>query len=180
MKTSALSAAVLAVAAVSAGCAHGPSGEPVSAAFPDRFGLTQVIHVKQGGMEMDFLASLRRRGDDYELAMLDPVIQVPLYIARTEGGRLVEIKPLPPEARGLGPMLFQSLAELFSAKSFVRRPAAMGEGDIFAFWTRRLEFEAAPWDMSAECPFPAEIRMRTRGGPDMTAVAKTEDVACGE
>ena len=77
-------------------------------------------------------------------------------------------------------MLFQSLAELFSAKTFVRRPADSGGGDVFVFWTRRLAFEASPWDMSSPCPFPAEIRMTTRGGPDMTAVAKTEDVACGE
>jgi hypothetical protein len=172
--------AVLAAAAVCAGCAHIPSGEPVAASFPENFALTQVIHVKQGGNEMDFLASLRRRGSDYELAMLDPTVQVPLYIAHTEGGRLVETKPLPPEARGLGALLIQSLAELFGAQTFVRRPAAMGEGDVFVFRTRRLEFEATPWAMTSKCPFPAEIRMKTRGGPDMTAVARTEDVACGE
>lgn len=171
----------LALAATSAlGCAHGLSGESVDAAFPDSFGLTQIIHVEQGENRLDFIASLRRQGDEYQLAMLDPAVQIPLYVAHTEGGKLVETKPLPPEAKDMGGMLIGSLSELFGARSFVRRPATDGTGDAFFFRNRRFEFEATPWSMEGECPFPAQIRMRTRGGPDLRVTAITEDVACGD
>lgn len=155
-------------------CAHSPSAsERQAIAFPDDFSLIQVVAVEQGETRMDFFASLSRRGDDLALAMLDPVLQRPIYEAHTQGGDFIETRPLPDGARGLGAMLFDALRQLFTATELKR------VGDVLRFEGDRFFFEIAPWDPGAACPFPGEIRMTARrGGPQMRVVARTEDVAC--
>ena len=157
------------------GCAHGGRANAVALGFPADFSLLQVVAVEQGEVKMDFLASLRRQGEAFELSMLDPVLQRPIYEAHTDArGRLVETRPLPDEARGLGAMLFESLRRFFAAEAFERA------GEALVFRGDRFLFEFEPWDAGAACPFPAEIRMRTRGGPAMRVTARTEDVVCGD
>lgn len=159
-------------------CAHGNHAPPTQLSFPTEFNLLQVIEVEQGDLKMTFLASLRRQGRSFELAMLDPVLQRPIYEAHSEGERFVETRPLPDEARGLGVMLFQSLKQFFEATSF--RRSADTAGAVLRFTGERFEFEFDPWDEAANgCPFPREIRMQTRGNPRMRVVATTEDIACG-
>ena len=165
------------------GCAHVPEGTPVGVSFPENFALTQIIPVHRGESELKFIASLSRRGSDYQLAMLDPVIQNPLYIAKQENGRFIELRPLPEKVREMGPMLFSSLVELFETQKFSlqkNRTASGEEEDRLVFWTRRFEFSVTPWDVAASCPFPMEIRMKTLGGPELSVSARTEDVSCGE
>lgn len=156
------------------GCAHAPRADQVALAFPADFSLLQVVRVEQGEVKMDFLASLRRRGGALALTMLDPVLQRPIYEAHGEGDGIVETRPLPEEARGLGAMLFEALRRLFEAEAFERA------GGALVFEGERFRFEFEPWDAGAACPFPAEIRMRARGGPPLRVVATTEDVACGQ
>ncbi len=156
-----------------AGCAHMGRADQVALAFPCDFSLLQIVSVEQGELKMDFLASLRRRGADFELALLDPALQRPIYEAHTAGSAIAETRPLPEEARGLGAMLFQSLRQFFTARSFDRA------GQALAFLGDRFHFEFEPWDERESCPFPAEIRMQARGGPPMRVVARTADVACG-
>lgn len=155
-------------------CAHGTNAsERQAIAFPDDFSLIQVVAVEQGETRMDFFASLSRQGDDLTLAMLDPVLQRPIYEAHTSGGEFTETRPLPEEARGLGAMLFDALRQLFTATELDRAD------DVLRFEGDRFLFELTPWDPNAACPFPSEIRMRARrGGPQMRVVARTEDVAC--
>lgn len=164
----------LLAALVTAGCAHASRADEHALAFPGDFSLLQVVEVERGESKMAFVASLRRRGGDFELAMLDPVLQRPLYEAHTEGGKIVETRPLPDEAQELGAMLFQSLQQFFEAKAFQR------SGSALTFEGERFLFEFEPWDARAICPFPAVIHMRARGkSPKMRVVATTEDVACG-
>ncbi|MDR0965969.1 MAG: hypothetical protein LBM75_05645 [Myxococcales bacterium] len=162
----------LVVFAALSACAHG--GPIVERAFPLDFALIQVVEVQpEQGAPMSFLASLRRQGSDFELTLLDPIVQRPLYEAHTKEGRLIETRPLPEEARGLGALLFGALRQLFESDRFEQREAGL------RFTGSRFEFEFEPWPDDAACPFPAEIRMWTRGSPKLRAVAKTEDIACG-
>lgn len=139
--------------------------------FPERFEAVQVIRVEQQGELHQFLASVRRVGEDYELAMLDPVFQRPLVEASFVNGEYRERRSLPAEAKLDARALFESIRQLFSAGCFER-----GEGGLRLTGSRFVyDFEEPA---AGPCAFPKEIHQRARGGFDLAVTAVTEDVVC--
>jgi hypothetical protein len=139
--------------------------------FPERFDALQVIRVEQQGEQHQFLASVRRTGEDFELAMLDPIFQRPLVEASFVGGEYRERRSLPPEAKLDARALFESIRQLFTARCLERVEGGLRlTGSRFVY-----EFEEPA---AGPCAFPREIRQRARGGFDLTVVAATEEVVC--
>ena len=132
-----------------------------------------MITVEQEGERHQFLASVRRKGPDYEFVLLDPVIQRPLVEAGYRAGEWTERSNLPEGVEFPARELFGAIRQLFEAQCFSR------EEDGLGFRSDRFRFsfvEPSP----GSCSFPASIGMRPRLGDAVRVSAETQDVACGE
>jgi hypothetical protein len=167
--SSARSAAAL-VAALALGCAHaGASG--AAFAFPAAFDANQLVTIQTGGETRELIASLRRRGADYDVTLFDPVFAVPILSAsardgavRVEGG-----------AGGLGADRAEQLLSLL-ADLYGRTFRATGP-DRFEARSRRFAYALAGVRPRDGQPFPDVIEVASRGGPEVRLRVETIDVS---
>jgi hypothetical protein len=149
------------------------SGHPCESAyrFPERFALLQVISVEQDGRQMQLLASVRRAGHDFELVMLDPIIQRPLVEASLRGGVWSEKSSLPAGTNLKVRDLFDAIRQLFEGERFtIEDGGLVFRGDRFRF---RMD-EPSP----GACAFPKQIVMVPRAGNAVRVSVETQDVSC--
>lgn len=162
-------AAALAVA-LAAACAGVRPAAPAWT-FPDAFDATQVVSASGDGPPMELVASLRRRGGDYEVTLFDPVFGAPLLSAAVRGGahEVREIGPAIGRA-GEARRLLDVLASVYGRAYPAPREDATGASTL-AYAIRLSEF-GAPGD----CAFPGRIDVTASGGARVEV--RTLEVTC--
>ena len=162
------------VAALAAlACASLPRA-PGGYSFPGSFDVTQVVTVDPGRPESrEFLASLRRVGDDYEVTLFDGALGFPLMSASVRSGaRNVQVMAAGMDG-AFGLRLLALLEDLYR-RDF---PASVGgrtENDTGTF-TVRLDGVPGP---GSPCRFPLTIEVVPHRDGDPRLLVRTVDVAC--
>jgi hypothetical protein len=159
----------VAAAAALAGCAGARPAGPVWS-FPEAFDATQAVSVRGAGPARDLVASLRRRGGDYEVTLFDPIFGAPLLSAARRGGQ-VSIEASGPAAgrEAEARRLVEVLADVYGgAYPAPRGGASEGRAGRLAV---RLS-GVAPRD---GCPFPERVDVSARG---VSVEVRTLDVTC--
>ena len=166
-----VAAGVAAVAALA--CASVPR-VPGGYSFPESFDVTQVVTVDQhrtGGLE--YLASLRRVDDDFEVTLFDGALEVPLMSASVRSGaRKVQVM-----AAGMdsvfGLRLLALLQDLYR-RDFPASVEGRTESDTGDFTVR---LDGVP-KSSSPCRFPSTIEVVPHRNGDPRLLVRTIDVAC--
>jgi len=164
-------AAALALAAACAGVPAGPGGW----AFPASFDANQVVvaEARDGAGTWELVASLRRRGADYEVTLFDPVFGAPVLAASLRDGRASEQVLAPAGIRaGDGERLVETLREIYGQ----RYPAE--SGGATGAETLRQRTTLAAISGGTGCRFPATIEIRPRAGPVERLEVRTIEVRC--
>jgi hypothetical protein len=162
------------VAAVAAlACASVPRA-PRGYSFPGSFDATQVVTVDQDRSgSLEFLASLRRVDDDYEVTLFDSALEVPLLSASVRSGaRDVQVM-----AAGMEGVFGLRLLELLQDLHRRDFPAPVGgrtENDTGTFTVR---LDGVPHS-SSPCRFPSTIEVVPHRDGDPRLLVRTIDVAC--
>jgi hypothetical protein len=162
-------------AAAASGCAGAPV-RPVGAStyrFPAAFEASQVVTLEVGGERHEFIASVRRTGDDYQVTLFDPIFEVPLLGAAASGGKVTEELLAPGPRPGDGTRLLELLREVYGQDYAELAGAAEARGR-----SGSARLNGLP-PAGEACRFPREIAITPRLGAMRFAV-RTTDVACGE
>ena len=165
-----LAAAALAAALGCAGARVPPAGA-VSYRFPRAFEGSQVVAIEGAGERREMIASVRRAGDDYEVTLFDPVLQVPLLTARARGRVVTEEFFTPGPRPGDGKRLVELLREVYGQEYRESAGAALAQGR-----SGQARLAGVP-PGGGPCRFPREIEIAPRVGAVRVAV-RTTDVAC--
>ncbi|HVO17976.1 MAG TPA: hypothetical protein VMU15_01890 [Anaeromyxobacter sp.] len=165
-----LAAAALAAAPGCAGAPVRPAGA-VSYRFPRAFEGSQVVTILGAGERREMIASVRRAGDDYEVTLFDPVLQVPLLAARARAGVVTEELLTPGPRPGDGKRLVELLREVYGQEYGESDGAALAQGR-----SGRARLTGLP-PGGGPCRFPREIEIAPRTGAVRVAV-RTTDLAC--
>jgi len=167
--------AAAALLALAAACATVPAG-PGGWAFPASFDANQVVRIEGRDGSWELVASLRRRGDDYEVTLFDPVFSAPVLTASLRGGQASE-RVLAPAGAGVRPgdgeRLVETLREIYGE----RYPAE--EGGRTAAGSLRVHTALSGIAGEAGCRFPGAIEIRPRAGPVERLEVRTIEVRCG-
>jgi len=166
-----VTAGVAAVAAVA--CASVPRA-PGGYSFPGSFDATQIVTVDQARSgSLEFLASLRRVENDYEVTLFDGALVVPLLSASVRSGaRNVQVM-----AAGMDGAFGLRLLELLQDLHRRDFPAPVGgrtENDTGTFTVR---LDGVPHS-SSPCRFPSTIEVVPHRKGDPRLLVRTIDVAC--
>ena len=142
--------------------------------FPASFDVTQVVTVDQDRTgSQEFLASLRRVDDDYEVTLFDGALEVPLLSASVRAG-VRKVQVMAPGMDGaIGLRLLELLQDLYR-RGFPASVEGRTESDTGTF-TARLDGLPAS---SSPCRFPSTIEVVPHHGGDPRLVVRTIDVAC--
>ena len=164
-------AGVAAVAALA--CASVPRA-PGGYSFPESFDVTQVVTVDQGRTgRLEFLASLRRAGDDYEVTLFDGALEVPLLTASVRSGTS-SVKLLAAGMDGAFGLRLLALLQDLHRRDFPPSVEGRTENDTEPF-TVRLDGVPAS---SSPCRFPSTIEIVPHRDDDPRLLVRTIDVAC--
>ncbi len=154
-------------------CAGARGGAcPTGFRFPDTFDAVQVIRVRSDGELREMLGSVSRRGEDFQIAFLDPALQRPFLEIEIKAGKIAQKGDLPQEAREQIPKLIDAIRELYSASCFQGtedKPELTGSR--FRYWLERVEGPA-------DCRFAMVTRMAPRIGSSVAIEVETSDVGC--
>ncbi len=166
-----VTAGVAAVAALA--CASVPRGHG-GYSFPGSFDVTQVVTVDQDRTgSLEFLASLRRVGDDYEVTLFDGALEVPLMSASVRSGaRNVQVMAAGMDG-AFGLRLLELLQDLYR-RDFPASVEGRTESDTGTFTVR---LDGLPRS-SSPCRFPSTIEVVPHRSGDPRLVVRTIDVAC--
>jgi hypothetical protein len=160
-----------AVALAAAGCATAGRGGAPAFAFPGAFDANQVVTVRAEGVDREFLASLRRRGDAYDVTLFDPALAVPLWSASSRGGKVTVER-----AEGIrasdSARLLGLLGELYAASY---RDAGGGRLEARS---RTAVFRLDGVRPRDGCDFPDRIAVAPRLGSAFDLKVVTLDVSC--
>ncbi len=167
--------AAAATALLALACAHGGSPAGPAFAFPGAFDANQLVEIRTAGETREVLASLRRRGGDFDVTLFDPVFAVPLLSASSRGGAVhVEAGPAP--GRGPGPeeatQLLSLLADLYG------RTFRAAGADRFETSSGRFRFGLVGVRPRDGCPFPDRIEVSPRLGSAVHLRVDTIEVSC--
>jgi hypothetical protein len=156
-----------------AACAAAPRGE-AGWSFPAAFTATQVVDVQSPRGSQALLASVWRAPGRFEIAFLDPALQVPLVVATLEEGRFVEQRLVPfPLASSDVEDLLRDVDALYAARGW--RPDGAVWTDQVGRWTVEIDRPAGP----DGCSFPQHIEMHPAGASLPRIEVRTLDVRCG-
>ena len=164
-----LAAALL--AAHAAACAHAPPpGAPF--AFPDAFDANQLVEIATADGTREVVASLRRRGGDFEVTLFDPVFTVPLLSASTRGGDVRVDGSAPGLPEDAAPQLLALLQDLYG------RTFRAAGADRLEARSRRFAYALVGVRARDGCPFPDSVEVSRRGRADLHLRVVTIDVSC--
>ena len=166
--------AMTGVAAVAALACAGVPRAPRGYSFPAAFEVTQVVSVDQGrpgGRE--FLASLRRIGDDYDVTLFDAALEVPLLSVSVREGA-VNVQVMAPGMDGaFGHRLLALLQDLYG-RDFPPPLEGRTEDDTETF---AVHLAGLP-GRNSPCPFPSTIQVVPHRIGDPRLLVRTIDVGC--
>lgn len=162
--------------ALAAACAAAPRA-PAGWAFPAAFDVNQVVRVEGRDGSWELVASLRRRGADYEVTLFDPIFGAPVLTASLMAGRASEEVLAPPGA-GIRPGDGSRLVETLRGVYGQRYPSE--EGGRTAAEGMRLAVALSAISGEPGCRFPGAIEIRPRAGPVDRLEVRTLEVRCGE
>lgn len=164
-------AASAALALACAGAAPRPGERTYR--FPEAFEATQVVTVALDSGPQEALASVRRRGADYEVTLFEPTFAAPLLTAAARGGAVSEELLVAGPRRGDGLRLVKLLADVFGR---AYRAGADGRGEARgSLGAYALDGLPGP----GPCAFPAAVDVSPTLGLGPHVHARTVDVSCG-
>ena len=166
-----VTAGVAAVAALA--CASVPRA-PGGYTFPEYFEVTQVVTVAPDRPDSrEFLASLRRIEDDYEVTLFDGALEVPLMTASVRSGSVnVQVMTAGMDS-GYGHRLIALLRDLYR-REFQAPVEGRTENDTGTFAVRLTGLP----DSSSPCRFPSTIGVIPFRNSEPGFLVRTVDVAC--
>jgi hypothetical protein len=167
-------AAALALAALAAaGCAGvRPAAGAAGFRFPESFDATQAVTVDAPDGKVELLASLRRRGADYEVTLFDPVFATPLLGASLSGGVFRVDASGPGVTAREAERLVEVLRDVYAGSyplPVSGTTVARGHG---------IAITLTDVDAGAPCPFAGRIDVRPRFGAAPAVAVRTLDVSC--
>lgn len=168
-----MSARIAVALAVLAACAGIPPGACDAYEFPGSFDATQAVTVTLEGRTQELLASLRRRGDDFEVTLFDPVFSFPVLSSSSHAGVASEIRHVESLRPGDGKRLLELLRSVYEA----RYPGPKAGGAEAA--TAALRFRLGQLPDDAPCRFPGTIEVSPRFGSGPHVHVRTVEVGCG-
>ncbi|WP_242392179.1 hypothetical protein [Anaeromyxobacter oryzisoli] len=168
-----MSARIAAALVLGAACAAIPRGERRSYEFPPSFDATQAVTVTLEGRTQELVASLRRRGDDFDLTLFDPVFSFPLLTSSSHGGVATEVRHVERVRPGDGKRLVELLVLVYETR-YPLPVAGAAEASVGAV---RSRLEQLPGD--APCQFPGVILVSPRFGAGPQVSVRTVEVLCG-
>ena len=162
----------LLTASVLAACSTVPRGED-GWAFPGTFAATQVVTITDERGETALLASVWREPGRFEIAFLDPALQVPVVSAALidrgfSEERFVEF-PLAPAAVEA---LLRDVDALYESRG--HRPGAPEGAIRVGRWVVTLTRPSVKW----VCEFPEQISLRWNERAVPRIEVRTLDVRC--
>jgi hypothetical protein len=162
---------VAALAAVA--CASVPRA-PGGYSFPRSFDVTQVVTVDPGHPEgREFLASLRRVDDDFEVTLFDSALEVPLMTVTVQAGaESVQVMAPGMDSR-YGHRLMAMLGDLYR-RDFPASLEGTAENDTGSFAVRLAGVPGS----TSPCRFPSTIEVIPHGIGEPRLLVRTVDVAC--
>jgi hypothetical protein len=160
-------------ALVAVACASVPRA-PGGYAFPESFDVTQVVTLDPDRPEgREFLASLRRVDDDFEVTLFDSALAVPFMTASVRSGD-VKVQPMTAGMDGsYGHRLLSLLRELYR-RDFPAPVDGRTESDEGTFAVRLAGLTGS----SSPCRFPSTIEVIPHGMGEPRLFVRTVDVAC--
>lgn len=154
-------------------CAATPRG-PGGYVFPESFEVNQVVAVdpdRPGSKE--FLASLRRTNEDYEVTLFDAVLQIPLLTASVRAG-VVSVQGMTEGMESkYGYRLVELLPDLYG-RVFPNTAEGMTESNTEAFGVRL----AGVPESGSRCQFPSTIEVIPHRSVGLRLLVRTIDVTC--
>jgi hypothetical protein len=169
--TRSLTAGVAALATVA--CASVPRA-PGGYAFPGSFDVTQVVTVdpdRPGSRE--FLASLRRADDDFDVTLFDSALAVPIMTSSVRSGA-VNVQVMTAGMDGsYGHRLMSLLRELYR-REFPATVDGRTESDEGTLTVRLAGLPGS----NSPCRFPSAIEVVPHGTGEPRFLVRTVDVAC--
>jgi hypothetical protein len=157
-----------------AACAGAPHGGRSAYTFPEAFDATQAVTVTLEGRTQELIASLSRRGRDFDVTLFDPVFSFPVLTASSRAGVASEVRHTDAVPRGGGERLVQLLAAVYEAR-YARTEAAGGKATAGAM---QLTLEGLANE--AACQFPATIEVSSRIGDGPHVRVVTVEATCPE
>jgi hypothetical protein len=155
-------------------CASVPRA-PGGYAFPESFTVTQIVTVDQGRTgSLEFLASLRRVDDDYEVTLFDGALQVPLMTASSRSGA-ASVQVMAAGLDGAFGLRLLSLLQDLYRRDFPASVEGRTENDAGAFAVRLDGLPRWP----SPCRFPSTIEIMPHRAGDPRLLVRTVDVSCG-
>jgi hypothetical protein len=160
-------------ALVSIACASVPRA-PGGYAFPGSFDVTQVVTLDPDRTEgREFLASLRRVDDDFEVTLFDSALAVPFLTSSVRSGN-VKVQVMTAGMDGsYGHRLLSLLRELYR-RDFPAPVDGRTESDEGTFAVRLAGLTGS----SSPCRFPSTIEVIPHGTEEPRLFVRTVDVAC--
>jgi hypothetical protein len=160
-------------AVVAAACASVPRA-PGGYSFPASFDVTQVVTVDPDPPgSREFLASLRRMDDDYEVTLFDSALAVPFVTSSVRSGA-VKVQVMTAGVDGsYGHRLLSLLRELYRREF----PAAIDGGTESDEGTFTVRLAGLP-ELDSPCRFPSTIEVVPHGTGEPRILVRTVDVAC--
>jgi len=166
-----LTAAVAALAALA--CASVPRA-PGGYSFPGSFDVTQVVTVDQDRTgSLEFLASLRRVGDDHEVTLFDGALGFPLMSASMRSGAS-DVQVMAAGVDGAFGLRLLALLQDLYRRDFPASVEGRTESDTGDFTVR---LDGVPRS-SSPCRFPSTIEVVPHRNGDPRLLVRTIDVAC--
>jgi hypothetical protein len=166
-----VTAGVAAVAALA--CVSVPRA-PRGYSFPDSFAVTQVVTVDPGRPgSREFLASLRRVDDDFEVTLFDGALEVPLMTASVRSGSVdVQVMTTGMDS-GYGHRLIALLRDLYR-REFQAPIEGRTDNDTGTYAARLAGLP----DSSSPCRFPSTIEVIPFRNNEPGFLVRTVDVVC--
>ena len=154
-------------------CAATPRG-PGGYVFPESFEVNQVVEVDPGRPgSKEFLASLRRTNEDYEVTLFDVVLQIPVLTASVRAGAVsVQVMTEGMESK-YGYRLVELLPDLYG-RVFPNTVEGTTESNTEAFGVRL----AGVPESGSLCRFPSTIEVIPHRSVGPRLLVRTIDVTC--
>jgi hypothetical protein len=159
-------------ALAAAACAGAPARARHDFAFPDSFDVNQVVTARVEGVAQELVASLRRRGAEYEVTLFDPAFGVPLLSASLAGGSVTIASAAGPLRRDDAERLLAMLGDLYAQRFRARGP------DRLEAKSGRFVYRLAGLRSREGCAFPDRIDVAPRMGSAVVIEVVTLDVSC--
>jgi hypothetical protein len=162
------------VAAVAAVACAGVPRAPGGYSFPRSFDVTQVVTVDPDHPgSREFLASLRRIDDDFEVTLFDSALEIPLMTLTVRAGaESVQVMASGMDS-GYGRRLMALLRDLYR-RDFPAALEGMTENDSGTFAVRLAGVPGS----TSPCRFPSTIEIIPHRMGEPRLLVRTVDVLC--